>query len=508
MRVPRLSPVVVACTAVLVAACGSSGGAGSVPETVAAMSAGAATSPATGPDAAASRAKPLGDWPLFGLRPSRENATNRATGITARSVRHLRRVRVALPGTVDSSPIVLRRLRVSGATRDVAFATTTYGKTVAVDLARHRILWTFTPDGYDRLKGTSQITNASPAADPDRAFLYAASPDGLVHKLRVRDGREAPGAWPVRVTRDPTHEKLTSSFNVSGSRLVVVTGGYIGDAPPYQGHVVSIERATGKVAAVFNSLCSDRREIIQPSTCASSDSAIWARSGAVVLPGSGDLLVATGNAPFDGRTDWGDSVLRLDAATLRLTQNWTPANQAELDTTDADLGSTAPAVLGHGLLLQGGKDAKLDVLQADRLNGTGGASARQGGQLQTLTAPGGEQVFTAPAVWHRGGRTLAFVTTNGATQAYRLRGRRLQGLWANAHPGTSPVLAGGLLYVHDPTGAGLRVYAPSTGRVVATLPAGDGHWGSPVVTGGRIVLPEGNANDHLTRGVLDVYQRR
>jgi hypothetical protein len=44
--------------------------------------------------------------------------------------------------------------------------------------------------------------------------------------------------------------------------------------------------------------------------------------------------------------------------------------------------------------------------------------------------------------------------------------------------------------------------------VLATLPAGAGHWGSPVVTGGRIVLPEGNANDYATTGVLDVYERR
>ena len=439
MRAPRLSPVVVSGAAVLVAACGSSRDpAASVPETVAVSASSPASTSATSPDAAATAAAPLGDWPLFGLRPSRENATNRATGITARSVRTLRRVRIALPGTVDSSPIVLRGVRVGGATRDVALATTTYGKTVAVDLARHRLLWTFTPAVYDHVKGSSQITNASPAADPDRAYVYTASPDGLVHKLRVRDGRETSAGWPVRVTRDPTHEKLTSSFNVSGDRLIVATGGYIGDAPPYQGHVVSIERATGRIAAVFNSLCSDRRTIIQPSSCGSSDSAIWARSGAVVLPGSGDLLVATGNAPFDGVRDWGDSVLRLDAATLRLEQNWTPSNQAQLEVTDADLGSTAPAVLGGGLVLQGGKDAELDLLDANRLNGTSGASARQGGQLQTLPTPGGDGVFTAPAVWHRGGRTLVFVTTGSGTTAYRLAGRRLAPLWGNANAGTSP----------------------------------------------------------------------
>ena len=71
--------------------------------------------------------------------------------------------------------------------------------------------------------------------------------------------------------------------------------------------------------------------------------------------------------------------------------------------------------------------------------------------------------------------------------------------------GTSPVLAGGLLYVYGPAG-GLRVYVPRTGKLVTTLPAGGGHWNSPIVVDGRVALPEGNANDHATSGVLDVWR--
>ena len=47
-------------------------------------------------------------------------------------------------------------------------------------------------------------------------------------------GRAFDRALYVRgATRDPTHEKLTSSFNIVGSALIITTGGYIGDAPPY-----------------------------------------------------------------------------------------------------------------------------------------------------------------------------------------------------------------------------------------------------------------------------------
>ena len=42
--------------------------------------------------------------------------------------------------------------------------------------------------------GSSQITTTSPIADPDRRFVYAASPNGLIHKLVARDGqRGLPG---------------------------------------------------------------------------------------------------------------------------------------------------------------------------------------------------------------------------------------------------------------------------------------------------------------------------
>jgi hypothetical protein len=67
--------------------------------------------------------------------------------------------------------------------------------------------------------------------------------------------------------------------------VLVGTGGYIGDAPPYQGHVVAIDANSGRVVHVWNSLCSDEHRLIEPSTCPESDSAIWARAGVVFEPG-------------------------------------------------------------------------------------------------------------------------------------------------------------------------------------------------------------------------------
>ena len=409
------------------------------------------------------------------------------------------RKRVSLGGTADSSPIYLRGVRVHGTLHDTFFLTTSYGKTIALDASSGRILWTFTPPGYASWAGTYRITNSSPVADPGRRYVYAASSDGKIHKLSVATGREAAG-WPVTISLLPEREKIGPALNFSRGLVLEGTGGYVGDQPPYQGHVVAIDARTGKLVNVWNSLCSDRRRLIEPSTCPASDSAIWARSGVVVEPGSGRLLVATGNAPWDGKTNWGDSVLELTPNAGRLLHSWTPTNYHELDTSDGDLGSTAPALLTSRLMIQGGKDAKLRLLDLGQI-GIG----KTGGESQTLNTPGG--LFSTPAVWRNGGRTWIFLSTFSGTGALQLVGGKLRGVWSNSSSGTSPVVAGGLLYVYDPDG-GLNVYRPQTGALVSRLDAGRGHWSSPIVTDGRIALPEGNANDHTESGVLDIWRLR
>jgi hypothetical protein len=465
------------------------------------------TSAAAASPARAKPSAPLADWPEFGLDARRSDATDRPTGITGRNVTRLQAKRVDLPGTVDSSPIYLHGVSIAGATHDVVVVTTTYGRTVAIDADSGALLWTFTPAGYSHVAGTAQITTTSPVADPGRRFVYAASPDGLVHKLALSDGREdSARSWPARITRDATHEKQAAALNVFGDFVIATTGGYIGDAPPYQGHVALIARATGKVGPVFNTLCANRRGVIVPSSCASSDSAILSRGGAVVEPGGKRILISTGNAPWNGTTDFGDSVIELSFPRLKLRQAFTPTNQAKLNSDDLDLGSSAPVVLGQNRVLVAGKDATMHVLDQTRLDGHApGTAQRLGGEVQTLPTPGDAQLFTAPAVWrHRTGTTI-FVADGSATAAYTLRGGRLHASWSNSTPGTSPIVAGGLLYVFDPSAGGIAVYAPRSGRLLAKLPGQPGHWNSPIVVDGHVVEPEGDANQHRDTGTLELF---
>lgn len=457
------------------------------------------------------------NWTEFGGGPQRSDVSARSTGITAANVSRLRHIHVRLPGTVDSSPIYLHKVVVAGRRRNAIVLTTTYGKTLAIDPASGRILWTFTPRGYSRWAGSAQITTASPLAGPARRYIYASSPNGEIHKLSLASGREAAGGrWPATVTRDPTHEKIAAALNIDGRYVVVVTGGYYGDIPPYQGHVLLIDRVSGRIAAVFNTLCAGRRRLIVPSSCPASDSAIWARAGAVVEPGGRRILIATGNGPWDGRSDFGDSVLQLSVPGLHLRQAYTPADQERLNATDTDLGSSSPALLGADRALIAGKDGVIRLLSLSRLDGhspprrRGGTfHGRLGGAVQKTALAGGGQLISTPAVWREPGhRAAVFFGGEHATSAYLLRGGRLHPAWVSPIPGTSPILAGGLLYVYDPVRGGIEVYRPSSPHPIARLPGAPGHWNSPIVVDGHVVEPEGNANSHETSGEIEIFSVR
>ncbi len=468
----------------------------------------ACAAPETGGTPASSTRTPPGwaaasaaghDWTRFNVDEGRSGVSDAPTGITAAVLPSMRRQQVPLDGTVDASAIYLHDVQVGGAGHDAIFVTTSYGKTLAIDANDGTILWRFTPPRYADWAGSSQITNATPVADPDRRSIYAAAPDGNIRKLAVADGH---AVWTTAITTLPRREKIASALNFSRGRVIAATGGYVGDAPPYQGHVAVIDAATGRLLHVWNSLCSDRAGLLDPAGCSESGSAIWGRAGAVI-DASGNIFVATGNGRWDGRTNWGDAVLELDRDATRLIANYTPENTQLLDESDADLGSTSPTILDATHVAQGGKDGRIRLLDLRRV---AGAAPHRGGEAEVQSiATAVVPRFTAPAVLHRSDAVWLFVADGGGTAAWTMRGGRLTPSWSNGNAGTSPVLAGGLLFVYDPGGT-LRVYEPESGREVNTLVCGSGHWNSPIVADGRIILPEGSANAHSTTGVLAIWR--
>ncbi len=307
------------------------------------------------------------DWPRFGWDAGRSSAPPITAGITAANVASLVRQQVTIDGTVDASAIYLRGVQVNGSTHDVFFVTTTYGKTLAIDAANGAVLWRYTPANYASWAGSAQITTATPVADPNRQFVYAAAPDGAIRKLAVADGSVI---WSTAITLLPGVEKIASALNYFNGRVIATTGGYIGDAPPYQGHVAVLDGPSGNLVSVWNALCSNRAGLIDPRSCAQSGAAIWGRTGAIIDSASGQIFLATGNGLGDGSADWGDAALELDANATRLMGNYTPTNTGALDSSDTDVGSTSPVLLGGGLITHSGKDGLTRLPNLSAVGGT------------------------------------------------------------------------------------------------------------------------------------------
>jgi outer membrane protein assembly factor BamB len=434
---------------------------------------------------------------MFGGDLASTSANPQATGITAANVSQLARRQIKLDGTVDASAIYLQGVTVRGGRHNTIFVTTTYGKTLALDADSGAILWEYTPPAYETLAGSRQIANSTPAADTDRQYVYASSPDGFVQKLAVSDGRPA---WRIAITRLPEREKMASPLKFFHGQVIAVTAGYIGDRPPYQGHLVFLDGNSGRLVQVWNSLCSNRSGLLEPDSCPQSKSAIWGRAGAVVDPDTGTVFVATGNGEWNGTSNWGDSLIEV-STTATILGNYTPADTAELNLRDLDLGSSSPVLLGGDLIAQGGKDGKVRLLSRKAMAGT---AAHQGNELQTIDTPGRTDLFSQPVVWRKDGQTWMFAADNRGTGAWQLVNSRLQEKWKSGTGGSSPFEADGLLFVYARAG-GLNVYEAESGKLVATLPCGPGHWNSPIVLQGKIILPEGNANDHAVTGVLDIW---
>ncbi|HEU5349239.1 MAG TPA: PQQ-binding-like beta-propeller repeat protein, partial [Ktedonobacterales bacterium] len=407
-----------------------------------------ATTPAA-THAAASPATSAGDnvdWPVFGYDGARTSVNPHETALNRTTVSGLHRLwSVALPDVADSSPVYLHALRLpNGSTADALYLTTRDGTLVAVNAANGEIFWSVQNKGV-------RYTTSSPVIDPSRAHVYSYGLDGTLRKFSAITGKQVTsGDWPIRITTMPATEKESSPLNIGNGRVYVTTAGYPGDAPPYQGHVVGARLDTG-AEQVFNSLCSDKRHVLSEGECNSDQSGIWARGGAVIEPGTGDIYVTTGNGNFNARTDWGDSIIKLSADGLRVLDSYTPTNEGELDSSDADLGSTAPGLLPDipgartpHVLIQGGKDARLRLVNRDDMSGRGGPG-NLGGELAILDWPGC-QLFTQPVIWQDDHAIWMALAGTCGMAAYQVssdsNGRvMLRQRWNNSQPMTTPVLA-------------------------------------------------------------------
>jgi outer membrane protein assembly factor BamB len=448
----------------------------------------------------------LVNWPVWGFDPARSGFNSAEQTLTTANVGQLRmqwQAKVNVTGQpAASAPILV--VGAGPSSQTMLYETTKQGETIGVDASSGNVVWRF-----DTKHGNA--TQSAPAADPSGKFVYAPGLDGKVHKLDAATGSEVQDAtFPVLISLEQFTERDESPLNVANGYVYAVLGGAGSDQPPYNGHIVGVNLSNGQVS-IFNSLCSDLHVLLSPSSCAQQQSGIWARGGAVADPDpamNGRIYVATGNGHFDadsGGNDYGSSVISVTSDLSTILGSYTPPNYQQLNKRNKDLGSTAPALLPEQpasqtpwMLVQGGKDRVLRLLNRATLPGVGG-------ELQKLTLP--RSLFSAPAIWTDPSNNVwVFIGLQMEVRAYRLSTdasgvSQLQEVWS-ASPGTtkrgtSPVVANGILFVAF-DGA-LIAYDASSGAKLwsSTNPSAGGtigvvHFQSPIVVNGWVYCDDQN----------------
>jgi outer membrane protein assembly factor BamB len=445
-------------------------------------------------------------WPVFDHDPARSGVDLGDTVLTKLNVSKLvAKWQISLGQVADSTPILLPSVTVGTVTRSMLFQTAKNGETFGIDAHTGQILWRFTTTGPN-------ITDSTPAADPSGTAIYVPGVDGMVHKLSAATGKQiaAPG-FPLRITNIPATEKDASALNLANGYLYASTSGYFGDAPPYDGHVVSVNLTTG-ATHVFNSLCSNLKTLPTNTSCPNSRSGIWSRGGVVVDPDSsmnGRIYATTGNGLFNGNTgghNYGDSVLALSEDASTFIGNYTPADYSQLQNSDEDLGSSSPVLLPRQassttplMLVQGGKDLILRLLNRAKLPGVGG-------ERQKLSLP--SPLFATPAVWtDSSNRTWIFMGFSLDIRAYRLQTNAsgvstLVEVWDSQAgltngEGTSPVVSNGIVFVAMDNAllaldalTGKTLWSSANAGALHTI--GPVHWESPIVVNGWVYCSDEN----------------
>jgi hypothetical protein len=465
------------------------------------------------------------DWLQFGGDPTHSSNNTIEDTLTVGNVANLNLLfQVTLPGIADGAPVYLSNVSTLSGYRDLVFLTTRNGYIAALDAHTGALIWSkqYGPAGCLINNQTQPCyTTSSPAIDPNRQYVYSYGLDGYVHKYLVGDGTEIiTGGWPELTTLKRYDEKGSSALSIAiainGTRyLFVAQAGYPGDLGNYQGHITAIDLSDGS-QNVFNTLCSDQAvHFVDSRTTDGLDcfpntmGAIWARPGVVYDPYLDRILMTTGNGTFQpGNFMWGDSVISLNpdgsGTAGKPLDSYTPVNYQDLQNSDLDLGSTAPAILPLSpgkyphLAVQGGKDGLLRLINLDNLSGQGGVG-HVGGEVFSMHLPVGGMVLTQPAVWINPSdhSTWIFVSTGNGLSGLQLKisatgDPSLVQKWSGGG-GTSPLVANGVLFIAH---SGLiSAYKAVDGTLLwSNSQIGSIHWESPIVVKGVVYISDQSGN--------------
>jgi Ricin-type beta-trefoil lectin domain/PQQ-like domain/Abnormal spindle-like microcephaly-assoc'd, ASPM-SPD-2-Hydin len=263
---------------------------------------------------------------------------------------------------------------------------------------------TSTPVYQPATKTIYLITKTDNGPDADHPVMR-------MHALDVATGAERAG-WPIRIAGRSTNGGQLFNPRTANQRVgLLLMGGAVYfatashcDQGPYVGYVGRVTTTSTPTLTLWSS----------ESNGSSSEAGIWQSGAGLVSDGPGRIFLATGNGvsppPGPGNSPPGtlaESVVRLAVAadgTMSAKDFFSPANNQQLDGTDADLGSGGPVPLPDGwgsaahphLITITGKDGVVRLLDRDNLGGMGQGP---GGTDDVVSALNLKGVWGRPAIY-------------------------------------------------------------------------------------------------------------
>jgi hypothetical protein len=204
------------------------------------------------------------------------------------------------------------------------------------------------------------------------------------------------------------------------------------DIHPYHGWVMSYDAATLKQTGA---IC------MSPN---GTEGGVWQSGRGPAVDDDGRVYFETGNGSFDGKQDWGSSLIKLGIRRegLAVDDAFTPHDWQALNARDADLGSTGPMLIpGTNYLVAGSKKGTVYLFDKEKL---GRLTPQDAGVLQSFENNGG-RILAGPAWWDGpSGGMLYLWTEADFLKAYRFDGTRFN---------TTPVAKGNVGSKGSPGGA-------------------------------------------------------
>jgi hypothetical protein len=341
-----------------------------------------------------------------------------------------KRFACAIDAAAYAQPLWVANVAIGGGTHNVVVAATQHDTVYAfdADASPCHTYWSksMLASGETWLSngdvGSNDITPAigivgTPVIDAGTKTIYLVSKSKngstvhqRLHALSLIDGTEK-FAGPKDIaftsgslTFDPLKQNERCGLALVNGVVYIAYASH-GDNATYYGWVVGYNASTLAQTAVYN------------DDASSSFGGIWMSGGAPAADSSNNLYVITGNGNFNGTTEFGDSFLKLSTGSgISVSSFFAPSDQASLNSSDGDLGAGGAAILVDQssspvprLVIGGGKEGKLYLLNRDSLGGNNGNDS---GAVQSFSV--GNGIFSTPAFWQN---SLYVVPVQGHLQA-------------------------------------------------------------------------------------------